>query len=724
MHGEVLYRQSMRAVVSYRYSLAYNALTRQVYVVLDNTMATMGDLITFEGYANTSTPFLTSEHRVSWRNDRRYLDFDIGNNYNRTCKYPRFWLDTGFLVGEDVTSQFTGCYDSDFDQYGDTEAFGVYPDWRRQLSKFASAQDRLREWVPSVQAKISHFSCLIIQQLDIDGFRIDKALQSTVDALGEFSDAMRQCARSVGKDNFFIPGEITGGNTLGAVYVGRGRQPDMLPANLTAAVTMTSASNSSLFIRDTNKGALDAGAFHYSVYRAMTRFLGMDGYLQASYDTGIDWVDAWNEMLITNDFVNPNTNKFDPRHMYGVSNQDVFRWPAIVNGTDKWLLGNFITTLLLPGIPLLLWGEEQEFYVLDNTAPNYVFGRQAMSSALAWEMHGCYKVGSKQYYGWDDIQGKTSNGCKDPWNSLDHRDPSHPLRNTIKAMYQMRQNYPVLNDGLFLQSLSKQTQNRFLPGSSGVPTEIGIWSRFRGQFSAVQDLSSAGGQGDQSIWMVYQNDNTTINYQFDCTDPTGNNSLIAPYPAGTVVKNLLPPFEEYTLASSNIKLGLEGDPGYNGCLANFTIAAWGFKVFVRKAAFVAPGPMITKFLPGHDARLSSTTAPDKSEQVPIELHFSQSMDCDAVAAQLSFVSKTESGQQAKLKNGSWVCEAVPSTLLNSYQGSIPTVWKFSANVTNVYNGVHQMSVNNVTSTNGTSTNAKDNFLFVCYPHVPSLGNDR
>lgn len=62
----------------------------------------------------------------------------------------------------------------------------------------------------------------------------------------------------------------------------------------------------------------------------------------------------------------------------------------------KQNLANFITTLLLPGIPLLEWGEEQAFYVLDNTANNYVFGRQSMSSATAWQDHGCYTVGNKK----------------------------------------------------------------------------------------------------------------------------------------------------------------------------------------------------------------------------------------------------------------------------------------------------------------------------------------
>ena len=43
--------------------------------------------------------------------------------------------------------------------------------------------------------------------LDIDGFRMDKGQQITVDAQGEFADHVRRCAADLGKNNFFIPGE-------------------------------------------------------------------------------------------------------------------------------------------------------------------------------------------------------------------------------------------------------------------------------------------------------------------------------------------------------------------------------------------------------------------------------------------------------------------------------------------------------------------------------------
>lgn len=99
---------------------------------------------------------------------------------------------------------------------------------RRQISKFASVQDRLREWKPSVREKIEHLSCIQIAMLDIDGFRMDKGQQITVDAQGEFADFIRQCAARFGKKNFFIPGEIVSGNAFGAVYLGRGKEPSMV----------------------------------------------------------------------------------------------------------------------------------------------------------------------------------------------------------------------------------------------------------------------------------------------------------------------------------------------------------------------------------------------------------------------------------------------------------------------------------------------------------------
>ena len=214
-------------------------------------------------------------------------------------------------------------------------------------------------------------------------------------------------------------------------------------------MALTNESSHQHFIREEGKEAFDASAFHYSVYRALTRFLGMDGNLAAGYDTPVDLTDTWNLLVMSNDMVNPNTGKFDPRHMFGATNQDLFRWPALQNGIQRQLLAQFMTTLHLPGIPLLLWGEEQAFYILDSTAKNYIFGRQAMSPATAWKTHGCFAMDSAQYYQWP--LEAALDGCHDDTVTYDHRDPSHPVRNILKHMYQMRKDFPVLNDGWWVQ---------------------------------------------------------------------------------------------------------------------------------------------------------------------------------------------------------------------------------------------------------------------------------
>ena len=681
----------------------------------------MSDLIGFDGYMNSTTPFDPEEHVALWKNDRHYADFGFTNKYNDTCEYPRLYNETGLPVGTDVTSQLVGCYDSDFDQYGDIEAFGVHPDWQRELAKFASVQDRLREWVPSVRARIQQHSCITIAMLDIDAFRLDKATQSTVDAQGAFSNFIRGCAAQFGKKNFMVVGEITGGNTFGSIYVGRGRLSDQntWPANFTQAVTMNNDTDDKYFIRDQGQQALDAAAFHYSIYRSLTRFLGMDGNLEAGFDLPRNWVDAWNSMLLTNDFVNPNPGGpggFDPRHLYGVTNQDVFRWPGIANGTRRQLLGHFITTLHMPGSPLILWGEEQAFYALDNTAENYIFGRQSMSSAQAWQYHGCYQAGSAQYYNWPDVVDKASNGCHDDWNSLDHRDPTAPVRNVLKTMFQMRDNYPVLNDGWFLQQLSNMTRQEALAGSSGVTTEFGLWSVLRSRFPGLQDLSDEGGHGNQSVWLVYHNENKTTTFSFDCSNNDtmlNTTALIAPFDAGTTVKNLFYPFDEQTLVDSARSLGVEGSAKRNGCLRKLTMPSWGFAAYVPKAEWQGPGPMVTGFVPGHDARILADFPAGGNGSVKVELHFSMEMDCDGITKSMVFNSSTGDGSTPSLSQGSVSCGNLTNADPNDLVGGVPSIWGWSATLEGVAAGVHRLSISNVSAASGSNvtTGSTDNFMF-------------
>lgn len=128
---------------------------------------------------------------------------------------------------------------------------------------------------------------------------------------------------------------------------------------------------------------------------------------------------------------------------------------------------------------------------------------------------------ASQYYHWH--LDAALHGCHDEKVTYDHRDPTHPVRNVLKHMYQMRSEFPVLNDGWMVQRLSNPTRNIYMPGSNGTATETGLWSILRDRYGNLQDLGSD--RDNQPVWLVYQNDNHTVEYKFDCSDET---ALIAP----------------------------------------------------------------------------------------------------------------------------------------------------------------------------------------------------
>lgn len=111
----------------------------------------------------------------------------------------------------------------------------------------------------------------------------------------------------------------------------------------------------------------------------------------------------------------------------------------------------------------------------------------------------------------------------------------------------MRENYPIFQDGFSLQLLSNQTYQIFLPGSNHTPTETGLWSIERAGLLAIQENLT------QVAWLVYTNENHTTDNIFDCTDQ--RNALVAPFSAGSTVKNTYSPYDEYTLEASSMKMG-------------------------------------------------------------------------------------------------------------------------------------------------------------------------
>lgn len=367
---------------------------------------------------------------------------------------------------------------------------------------------------------------------------------------------------------------------------------------------------------------------------------------------------------------------------------------------------------------MVSWGEEQAFYALDNTASNYVFGRQAMTSSRAWQMHGCYYVGDSNIF--EMPFEKSLEACHDEAMSLDHRDPTNPLYNVYKTMFELRNRYPALNDGWTLTQFSNKTVDIYLPGSGDVPTETGIWSVARSRARNVQNFDGIG-QGNQTVWLVYSNSNMTQQYDFDCSSSlTGRDTtaFLSPFDAQTTIKNLLYPYDEYVLENSHYKLGeylIDGDET-TGCLSRLTMNLFGFKAFVPKQMWLEPSPRLTKFLPGHDFRYIST---GDNQTVQVQFHFSSEMNCAQVADAISISSTTISGLTAQLDQSTIQCQAIPPSDVSPYEAVVPSVWLLAANISNIAEGIHTVTINNASTVNATQfTNAKDTLMF----RVGSVGN--
>jgi alpha-1,3-glucan synthase len=190
---------------------------------------------------------------------------------------------------------------------------------------------------------------------------------------------MRKCAGELGKDNFFISGEVTSNHALGAVYMGRGKTPSLYSKHVDS-VSLVWRDKYNFYLR-ANSSCLDSSAFHYTIHRKLVRFLGLDPVSaekrliqedDRAFDSGLsldlssskpklkhsdssinfepdhkfldpdrvpdldaDFVLIWNHMLRSDDYGNANTHAFDPRNMYGASNQDVFRWPSLEFGMER-----------------------------------------------------------------------------------------------------------------------------------------------------------------------------------------------------------------------------------------------------------------------------------------------------------------------------------------------------------------------------------------------------
>jgi alpha-1,3-glucan synthase len=127
-----------------------------------------------------------------------------------------------------------------------------------------------------------------------------------------------------------------------------------------------------------------------------------------------------------------------------------------------------------------------------------------------------------------------------------------------------------------------------------------------------------------------------------------------------------------------------------------TLPAWGFKAFVPKDTFVRPSPFITKFLPGHDYRILSTSS--TGDRVAVGFEFTEDMDCDSITNSLSVTSTAfPNNQTAQFDKNTVSCGAIDESKVVGWTGALSGFYRYSIELTNVFHGVHEIIMRNVTN---------------------------
>lgn len=331
-----------------------------------------------------------------------------------------------------------------------------------------------------------------------------------------------------------------------------------------------------------------------------------------------------------------------------------------------------------------------------------------MNSNQAWKRHGCYVLGSEQYFNMP--LEKSLFGCHDDWNALDHFDPTADSRLMFSQFHHLRQVYGALQDGFNLVQRGNWTYFIERPGSNGTGTEMGLWSVSR---SALTGYQTVGGAFTDQVWLLYTNENTTHTYTFNCKD---TNWISSPFVSGTQVRNLFSPYETYDLQDSLSSFNNDSKAPWFGCLPSVTMDPFSFKALVPVPQWSAPLPVITKFVPGHDARLLANSGDTNATTVDISFQFNTAMSCNGVTQSISFnMSSSGHGSAPTITNVQ--CAAIQTPDPTRLSGAPPSTWSWSATLTNFPDGVLTLTVNNPASTAGNSTGVCFSFVLTHYVYV-------
>jgi glycosidase len=317
-----------------------------MYVIVDIVVNHLENLYYFEGHERDGAPFRfhAGEYKQIARDPRQtYTDFPVVNTFekdyidwdgNKRSNYPSVYGYDGYLK-EDKWGEGS-FWKSDLHHNGDIGDYGNH--WENHLGKIYGGLDDLRTSHPRVQAKLMAMTKALISSTDIDGIRMDTPMQVPLEFFKRWAPAVKQHAKTLGKDDFFIFAEFYCPRERSATMVGRGKTPDQYgkDAHIDGTFTMNSGLNYDFYwkfigpaVKDQENQTIQRGL---ELYRADRR----------SYD-----------------FYSPARGESRYVMLNFINNHDQWRMNWDPNdGFRKTRLGNAIIAFW-PGLPLFYYGDEQ-----------------------------------------------------------------------------------------------------------------------------------------------------------------------------------------------------------------------------------------------------------------------------------------------------------------------------------------------------------------------------
>eukprot|EP01137_Pigoraptor_chileana_P023315 Opistho-2@89393 len=333
---------------------------RGIYVIVDIVVNHMDNLLSFEGHADSSAPFRmhAGEYRQSYRNaSETYRDFTVDNTFYANGGYGTVYGYDGYPKTDSDGGSF---WLSDFHHNGDLQDYSDA--WQNHIGKIYGIMDDLRTEHTRVQAKIIAMTKALIASVDIDGIRMDTPMQVPLSFFQAWAPAVRNHAKSLGKNDFLIFGEFFCSRERAATMTGRGKTPDMW-------------GNDNAFI-----GSSDQRTMHGGI--AYTTYNWFNTAVKDQQNNPRGLMDTLKADLTAYDFYDPEKGERRYTQFVFFNNHDQWRMSAAGDGFNKTDLASAIL-LLFPGVPLFYYGDEQGFLTKGTALDGW--SREDFFTSLAWK---------------------------------------------------------------------------------------------------------------------------------------------------------------------------------------------------------------------------------------------------------------------------------------------------------------------------------------------------